>query len=103
MTEAEFLKILEIASILTKDDHLGSKRVTSRDQYQWIDLTEYYNNYNRHNELERDRQTLEGAKINFRSTIFKRIFMTYYELLKRKKACFKPIASIINGIITIEH
>jgi hypothetical protein len=86
MTEAEFLKILKLTPILTKNDHFGPKRVTSRDQYQSIDLTEYYKSYNRNKELGRDRQVLEGAKINFRFfTIFKEIFLTYYDLLKRKK------------------
>ena len=43
----------------------GPKRVTSRDLYQSIDLIEYYKSYNRHKDLGRGRQALEGAKVNF--------------------------------------
>ncbi len=69
---------------LKKKPHFGLKRVTSRDPYESIDLIEYYKSYNRHNELRRGRQVLEGAKVNFFRffTIFK-IFLTNSGPLKQ--------------------
>ncbi len=43
----------------------GPKRVPSRNPYQSIDLIECYKSHNKHKELERGRQTLEGAKVYF--------------------------------------
>jgi hypothetical protein len=57
-----------------KKPHFGLKRVTSRDPYQSIDLIVYYKSYDRHKELGRGRQALEGTKgiFSFRFfTIFK--------------------------------
>ncbi len=48
----------------------GLKRFTSRDQYQSIDLIEYYKSYNRYKELGCGRQALEGAKVQFFLSIF---------------------------------
>ena len=53
-----------------KNDHFGPKCVTSRDPYQSIDLTEYYKSYNRHKELGRGRQALEGAKVSIFSIFY---------------------------------
>ncbi len=64
------------------------KRVPSRNPYQSIDLIEYYKSYNKHKELGRGRQTLEGAKVNFFLVDFLqflRSFLTNSGLLKQIK------------------
>jgi hypothetical protein len=85
--------------------YFGPERVTSRDPYQSIDLIEYYKSYNRHKELARDRQALEGAKVNIFSIFynFKGNFCDLFFTSEMKKARFKQIAEIINGMITIEY
>ncbi len=55
---------------IKEEPHFGPKRVPSRNQYQWIDLIEYYKSYNKHKVLGRGRQALEGAKVNFFLSIF---------------------------------
>ncbi len=58
-------KLTEMDWMLKKKPLFDPKRVTSRDPYQSIDLIKYYKSYNKHKELWRGRQALEGAKVNF--------------------------------------
>ena len=81
-----------------KKPHFGLKRVTSRDPYQSIDLIEYYKSYNRHKELGRGRQALEGAKVNFSLfdfLQFLRSFLTKLDLLSRR-VLVSSIACVID-------
>ncbi len=80
------MKISELAPLVR-----STLRNPGRDPYQSIDLIEYYKSYDRHKELGRVKQALEGAKVNMFSIFynFKGNFSDLFFTSEMKKGLFQ--------------